>query len=299
MEKRLISVIIPNYNNSRYLKQCISSVFNQTYNYIECIVIDDNSNDNSVEIIKILQEEYSSLSFHKNEINKGVSYSRNKGVELAKGEYISFLDADDYWLPTKLETELDLIEKTNAKLVFSPYKWFDSSKTFDNKDAVKNTRTNVFDYWKDSLISPSGLTVEKDFFNNVGGFDIDLRGAEDMDFFFRCALLDLNILSTDVFNVKIRIHEGNTKKNYQKMYNGHITSLNKWCKLVNDNKQYKTSEYIIAVRNKLSKARYYAAMLNSKELKLNTFKIGFKIFGLKYFNKVLLFSLYKIIFNVK
>ncbi|MCG1037806.1 glycosyltransferase family 2 protein [Polaribacter sargassicola] len=299
MERRLISVVIPNFNNSLYLKQCISSVLNQTYSCIECIVIDDNSNDDSVDIIKTLQEEYSNLSFYKNEINKGVSYSRNKGAELAKGEYISFLDADDYWLPTKLETELDLIEKTNAKLVFSPYKWFDSKKTFDNTDALKNPRTNVFDYWKDSLISPSGLTVEKTFFNKVGGFDTNLKGAEDMDFFFRCALIDLNILSTEKFNVKIRIHEGNTKKNYQRMYDGHIISLKKWCSLVDDNKQYKTSEYIVAVRNKLSKARYYASMLNSKELKLNTFKIGFKIFGLKYFNKVLVFSLYKIIFNGK
>ncbi len=295
----LISVIIPNFNNSSYLKECISSVFNQTYKNIECIVIDDNSTDNSIEIITSLKKQFPYLLYFKNDTNKGVSYSRNRGAEIAKGNYISFLDADDYWLSTKLEKELDLIDGTKANLVFTPYKWFNQEETLSNTNAIENKRTNVFDYWKDSLISPSGLTIKKDFFTEVGGFDTTLKGCEDMDFFFRCAIKDFKILSTESYNVKIRIHEGNTKNNYQRMYEGHIISLKKWCEIVEENKEYKTSEYITAVRNKLSKARYYASMLNSRSLKLKTFKIGFKIFGVKYFDKVLLFSLYKILFNVK
>ncbi|WP_075602790.1 glycosyltransferase family 2 protein [Saccharicrinis aurantiacus] len=291
-----LSVIIPNYNNAQFLKECVSSVYNQTYKNFECIVVDDCSTDNSLEVLTEIKVHYSSLIIHKNTSNKGVSYSRNKGAELAKGDYISFLDADDIWLPSKLENELQQIEKTSSTLIFSPYLWFDKNKTFENIEAKNNKLENVFDFWKDSLISPSGLTIKRDFFlNKLKGFDTSLSGCEDMDLYFRCALYGKEFTSSKIIGVHIRIHEQNTKKNYKKMYEAHIMSLKKWHQLsmewcISDSIKYKQ-----AITNKLSKSRYYASKLNNSKLQWKTVFLGYKILGYKYFDKSIILPLARLI----
>ena len=99
----MISVIIPIYNVEKYLTKCIESVINQTYKNLEIILVNDGSTDNSKEII----DKYSSIDSRIKVINKkngGLSDARNVGIELAKGEYITFLDSDD-WI------ELNMYEK--------------------------------------------------------------------------------------------------------------------------------------------------------------------------------------------
>ena len=98
-----ISVIVPVYNVEKYLKKCLNSLINQTLNDIEIICVDDGSTDSSIEILKEfeLKDDRIIVISQKNE---GAATSRNKGINLAKGEYISFVDSDD-WL------ELDAFEK--------------------------------------------------------------------------------------------------------------------------------------------------------------------------------------------
>ena len=99
----MISVIIPIYNVENYLKKCIESVINQTYKNLEIILVNDGSNDNSKNII----DEYSTIDNRIKVINKengGLSDARNAGIEIAKGDYITFLDSDD-WI------ELNMYEK--------------------------------------------------------------------------------------------------------------------------------------------------------------------------------------------
>ncbi len=119
----LVSVIIPAYNGEAYLKQAIISVFEQTYSHYELIVINDGSSDRTLEVIaecKSLLEnnlyknkplEFTCVS----QDNQGVAIARNKGLEIAKGEYIAFLDQDDFWLPDKLTAQVELF-KQNADL---------------------------------------------------------------------------------------------------------------------------------------------------------------------------------------
>lgn len=96
MNNDLISVIIPAYNNEIYISRCIESVLGQTYRNIEIIVINDCSTDNTGDIIQRYLTKDNRIAYYHNENNIGVGYTRNKGIELAKGKYIYFLDSDDY-----------------------------------------------------------------------------------------------------------------------------------------------------------------------------------------------------------
>ena len=95
--KSLISVIIPNYNDSKYIGDAIKSVLNQDYSEIEVLVIDDGSTDNSLNIIHSFED--SRLKLVDRKKNMGTNYTVNEGIELAKGEYINILSANDYILP--------------------------------------------------------------------------------------------------------------------------------------------------------------------------------------------------------
>lgn len=112
MNKPQVSVIIPAYNCAGYISKAIDSVLNQDVE-LEIIVIDDNSTDNLDEVMEKYRDN-PALFYVKNSKNLGVAESRNKGVNLAKGNYIAFLDADDYWEKDKLKKQLNALAKTGA-----------------------------------------------------------------------------------------------------------------------------------------------------------------------------------------
>lgn len=117
-----VTVVMPCYNGEKYLEKAIFSVINQTYTNWELLVINDNSTDNSVEIIK----RYETLDSRIHLINctqsvGNPSAPRNCGIENAKGRFIAFLDCDDMWLPEKLEKQLPLFNEDNTSVVFSWY----------------------------------------------------------------------------------------------------------------------------------------------------------------------------------
>lgn len=102
----LVSVVMPVYNCEKYVEESIRSVLEQTYEEFEIIAIDDASTDNSLTILKELEHLDHRLRVIENKLNIGVSKTRNKGIEMAKGEWIAFLDSDDIWCPKKLEAEM-------------------------------------------------------------------------------------------------------------------------------------------------------------------------------------------------
>ncbi len=115
-QKTLVSVIIPSYNGAKYIKDAIDSVLLQKVS-LEIIFINDFSNDNTDEIMKEYTKKYENIIYLRNEKSLGVSRTRNKGVALARGKYIAFLDVDDFWEAGKLIEQINLLEKNKA--VFS------------------------------------------------------------------------------------------------------------------------------------------------------------------------------------
>jgi len=110
-ECAMVSIVMPAYNAEKYIEQAIRSVIKQTYAEWELIVIDDGSKDDTATILAEFAKQDHRIRFLQNEKNKGVSYTRNRAVELAKGEWIAFLDSDDQWLPEKLEKQLALVDQ--------------------------------------------------------------------------------------------------------------------------------------------------------------------------------------------
>ncbi|HFI0255647.1 TPA: glycosyltransferase family 2 protein [Streptococcus suis] len=124
----LVSVIIPMYNAEKYITETIQSVLKQTFQDLEIIVVDDCSTDNSMTIVSSLQKELAPILFLlQNNQNSGVGVSRNKGVEAARGRYISFLDADDLWEPTKLEKQVAFMQAHNYAFTFTGYQFANES----------------------------------------------------------------------------------------------------------------------------------------------------------------------------
>lgn len=108
MEK--ISVFMPCYNAQKYLGQAIESILAQTYPYFELIIVDDGSNDRSREMIAAYMEQDSRVKLFVNECNRGLVYTRNRGIELCRNEYVALMDADDVAPPGRLQTELEFLE---------------------------------------------------------------------------------------------------------------------------------------------------------------------------------------------
>lgn len=107
----MVSIIMPAFNAEEYIEQAIQSVLRQTYTDWELIVIDDGSSDNTATILSKLADFDSRILFFENKKNSGASYTRNRAVEMAKGEWIAFLDSDDLWEPQKLEKQVALCDK--------------------------------------------------------------------------------------------------------------------------------------------------------------------------------------------
>lgn len=121
----IISVIIPVYNAEKYLHQCIDSIINQTISEIEIICIDDESTDNSIKIL----EEYQLIDGRiriLTQNNNGAGSARNKGLAAAKGKYLSFLDADDFFMHNMLEKALDSAERNRSDIVIYQYKYYNT-----------------------------------------------------------------------------------------------------------------------------------------------------------------------------
>ena len=141
MEK--VSIVIPVYNASEYLKECIDSVINQTYKNLEIILVNDNSTDNSINIINSFRDKrIKVINFNE---NKGVSIARNRGVEVSTGNLICFLDSDDYWYKDKIEKQVEFIK--DKAFIYSDYEYLkngkrkrvNAPKTITYHQALKNT----------------------------------------------------------------------------------------------------------------------------------------------------------------
>ena len=121
MQNSLVSIITPSYNCSKFIEETVASIQKQTYSNWELVIVDDASTDNSVEVIKSLQENDNRIKLYYLEKNSGAARARTKAIELAQGEYIAFLDSDDLWLPTKLEKQLDFMQKHNYMFSCTKY----------------------------------------------------------------------------------------------------------------------------------------------------------------------------------
>lgn len=130
----MVSVIIPVYNSSLYLNKCIESLLNQTYADLDIIIIDDGSNDNSFEICRKFELEDNRIRLY-HQYNQGVAKARNKGLKKIKGDYVFFLDSDDFIAPKTIELLLNFSIKNKCDIVQGEICY-----TYDNYGLVRKRK---------------------------------------------------------------------------------------------------------------------------------------------------------------
>lgn len=127
LSERLVSIIIPTYNCGSIIGITLESIINQSYKNWEAIIIDDCSNDSTKQVIDVYKNKDNRIKYYRLEQNSGAAAARNKGVELAKGTYIAFLDSDDTWEPNKLLKQIKFMEDNQYKFTCTYYKKIDES----------------------------------------------------------------------------------------------------------------------------------------------------------------------------
>jgi len=203
------SVVIPLHNKEAYVAKTLNSVLNQTYQNFEVILVNDYSSDNSLDVVNAVHDRRVKIIEH-NE-NKGLSASRNTGINASTYPYIAFLDADDYWDSTYLETIFSIIKEYPNESVFAThYRENFKGKFFIPKSNLpvssKGKTFLVRDFFEINLgrliLTQSCIVLHKSIFKKVGYYDEDVTFAEDIDFYIRCfSTFNLVFLNMDLCTV--------------------------------------------------------------------------------------------------
>lgn len=177
MTEGLVSVVIPVYNVEKFIENTIRSVLAQTYRNIEILLIDDCSPDNSAKIIKNMAADNPEIRYYKLKKNSGAAVARNKGIELAQGQYIAFLDSDDMWKPEKLHKELELLKRTGGEFAFTAIEMIDESgEVVKGKRKVKEKVDYKF-LLSNTMIATSSVLLD---ISKIGKFQMPLiRSGQD------------------------------------------------------------------------------------------------------------------------
>lgn len=222
-----VSIVIPAFNASWCIRRAVDSVLAQTFTDFELIVVDDGSTDETAEILRSYGDALRVVS----QPNGGMSCARNAGIRIARGRYIAFLDADDRWLPAKLERQVKLLDDRPA-LAFCA-----ATATLEDPDG------NVLGAWGCSgsgtasvadvfaahaLIAggASSVLARRDLVGTLGGFDETLFGAEDTDLWIRLAALGHFACIPEALVVVLK-RPGSASRNRQRMRAGALAMTHK------------------------------------------------------------------------
>ncbi len=183
-----VSVVIPCYNAEKWIAECIESCLNQTASGVELIVVDDGSTDNSRQVLQQYGDRINLIC----QTNSGGCTARNTGYQRSKGEFIQFLDADDYLLPEKLERQRNCLIATGADVVYGDWRHQHhppDQAAWLEEPAVSGTQEDVlYSLLQDWWVSPAALLFRRGVVDVVNGWDQSLPAAQDRDFFLRVAM---------------------------------------------------------------------------------------------------------------
>ena len=223
-----VSVIIPFHNAFSFLEKSVSSALNQDETG-ELILIDDHSTDNSLDLVKKLQQKHDRIVILHNTSNvSGAAISRNLGIHHASYDYIAFLDADDYYLPERFRSDVSLflnnpdidavVNSVQIKLQHGESKFILNS-FYKHNELLGFSRSfspvEINDYIDGFNLHLNGLTIRKSIFQITGGFDENLKQGEDHDFYLR--LFSLNKVISADFKIAKAIYFIHTENSIQKI----------------------------------------------------------------------------------
>lgn len=173
----LVSVITPVYNAEKVIGATLESIFAQTYKQIEIVLVDDCSSDNSQEVICNYMKNHPEIVYYKQPTNQGAGAARNKALELAKGQYVAFLDADDLWYPEKIEKQIKLLKEKNGAFSYTAIEMIDAEGKIVKKKRKVKEMVNYKFLLRNTMIATSTVVVDRTI---LGDFRMPLRrGGQD------------------------------------------------------------------------------------------------------------------------
>ncbi len=227
------SVIIPTYNRASFICKAIESVINQTFQEWELVIVDDGSKDNTKEVVERYKDERIIYVYQE---NKERSAARNKGIELSRGDYICFLDSDDYYTDSHLQYFYDTIKKADF-----PEAMFYCNAYEDNNGIITEVKNNIhvdsYKALKNIILFPIALVkvcISNKILSKIK-FNESYRIAEDIDLWFRI-LKDYPLHHNDNYSVVINNHGSRTV--IQEEMNARLCNLAMAKRLTNEYKQY-------------------------------------------------------------
>ena len=219
MKNPKISVCIPSYNHEKYIGKTIESILNQTYENFEIIISDDNSKDNSENIIKSYKDQR--INFYKNNTNIGPALNSNKFIELSNCDYILILPSDDILLKNALEIYLKEIESdNNADVLFCWCQTIDENDNeidsynmcVSNQKRDRDKLLNELFYEQNFLMGP-GVFIKKKLFDLIGNYNENLLQVQDLELWVRILTSGYRINIVNEKLIKYRIHNENLSNN--------------------------------------------------------------------------------------
>ena len=213
MSTPTVSVVIPAYNADAYIAETIQSALDQTYRDLEVIVVDDGSSDETMARVSAFGER---VRLHQQR-NGGVARARNTGVSLARGEWIAFLDADDLWLPTKIERQLAMA--ASAMTFTDRYNIGDRGELPEVQSVCQPMAGgDIFEALlrRGNFITTTSVLIRRALFNELGGFSVTFNGTEDWDLWLRVAA-EHDIAFCPEPLVRYRFHAAGISRNFARM----------------------------------------------------------------------------------
>jgi glycosyltransferase involved in cell wall biosynthesis len=204
--KPLVSILIPCYNAEHFVAEAIESALAQTYRPIEVICVDDGSTDNSLEVIRSFGDKIS----WETGPNRGGCAARNRALELSRGEFIQFLDADDVLFPNKIEVLLPHLLDSSADMVWG------LNDLFDDGGPCRPTDRPILDpgdsdpliYFLGNNPGTNGPLHRRQFLVRVGGFDVSLPKAQEWELNLRLGAAGVRLLQIPEVLFAVRLHNG-------------------------------------------------------------------------------------------
>jgi len=224
--KPTVSVIIPVYNGAGEARRAIDSVLSQKHSNVEVIVVNDGSRDESASVLA----EYGDSIRAVHQPNSGLSKTRNNGIALATGEWVAFLDHDDYWLPEKLSLQLQAAERTGFDIVYT------NAGNFGDVGRVGELRSEPKAMVEGDLLEPllqdnfivvSSVMIRRKLIQEIGGFDSSLPSVEDWDLWLKLAASGVRFAAVGEPVTMYQWRAGSMSKNYELMRSTRQTIVNR------------------------------------------------------------------------
>ena len=313
MSNGLVTVVIPAYKCENLISRAIESALRQTYDYYELIVVDDGSPDNVANVVKKYKERVQYIR----QDNGGVSKARNTGINLSKGEYIAFLDADDAWEKNKLEVQLNILEKHPEISMLSSSFWNtksgevlagkDFKDTFDffnnynyaidkiyNYKSIIDIRGQKIEYyWGDiydylflgNFILPSTVVVRKQSLFKAGLFNENIKVAEETELFLRYSrnnklgFVNMPLVYYEMPDMENLSGKINTERLMKNSINIKIDSYISNRRINKKSNSY----YLNSISNSYSKLAYYflSEYKNTESRRYSLFAIKSSVYNIK------------------